>query len=278
MGVQADGTPAGATAYDERATRLSQAVTIEPVARISYGAHAGQHLEVFAPRRDTRSRLPVVAFLHGGAWMAGGLHWLRFMAPPVTALPALFVGVSYRLAPKYRWPAQYEDARDAMRCIRRLAPEHGGDPERIVVAGHSAGGHLASMVVLRCEAGAFAGCMPLSSPFDLRYGEVDEASSEARVYKYLLKQRSDDADASPILHVDGNVTPFHLGWGGRDMPHIRRAGEAMRKALAEQPGAVTAHVYPDDDHFATHTRLVESADDWYAQLRALLVTHPATQK
>jgi len=264
------GTPAGAAAYDELATRLSQAVTIQPSAQISYGEHPEQRIEIFAPTGPFGSGVPVVVFLHGGAWMAGGLHWLRFMAPAVTALPALFVGATYRLAPQHHWPAQYEDARDALRCVRRRAAEHGGDVDHIIVAGHSAGGHLASMVVLLGEAGVFAGCMPVSSPFDLRYGDVDEASSEARVYKYLLARRSDDAQASPILLVSGNVTPFHLSWGGHDMPHIQRAGEAMREALAAERGVVTTHVYPDDDHFATHTRLANPSDDWYARLRTLL--------
>ncbi len=266
----ATGTPRGAAAYDELATRLSRAAAIDPAARISYGDHPAQRLEIFAPPGAARTSLPIVVFLHGGAWMAGGLHWLRFMAPPVVALPALFVGVTYRLAPDHRWPAQYEDARDALHWLRRHAAEYGGDAGRIVVGGHSAGGQLASIVALRGEAGRFAGCMPVSTPFDLRYGDVDEASSEARVYKYLLARRSDDADASPILLVEGNVTPFHLSWGGSDLPHIQRAGAAMREALAAQPGKVTARVYPEDDHFATHTRLVDPADDWYAHLRGLL--------
>lgn len=264
------GRPAGAEAYAERATRLSQAVNLEPVAQLSYGSQAGQRLEIFAPQGVAASALPVVVFLHGGAWMAGGLHWLRFMAPAVTALPALFAAVTYRLAPRDRWPAQYEDARDALLCVRRCAERYGGDVQRMVIGGHSAGGQLASMVVLRGEAGPLLACMPVSSPFDLRYGDVDEASSEARVYRYLLQRRSDDADASPILFVEGNRTPFHLAWGGRDMPHIRRAGEAMRQALAGGAGEVTAHVYPDDDHFDTHMRLADPADDWYVRLHALL--------
>ena len=223
------------------------------------------------------SKLPVVAFLHGGAWIAGGLHWLRFMAPAVTALPALFVAVTYRLAPDHRWPAQYEDAREAFRWMRRHAAEYGGDPDRLVAAGHSAGGQLAAMVVLRGESGAFTACMPVSTPFDLRYGEVDEASSEARVYKYLLARRSDDQDASPILLVGGNATPFHLSWGGLDMPHIKRAGIAMREALAAEQCDITTHVYPGDDHFATHTRLADPGDQWYAQLRRLLAAPGTAQ-
>lgn len=267
---ESTGRPAGAEAYDERATRLSEAVSLEPAVQLSYGAQAAQRLEIFAPQGSMGAALPVVVFLHGGAWMAGGLHWLRFMAPAITALPALFAAVTYRLAPGDRWPAQYEDARDALLCVRRHAENFGGDSQRVVIGGHSAGGQLASMVTLRGEAGPLVACMPVSSPFDLRYGDVDEASSEVRVYKYLLRRRSDDADASPILFVEGNRTPFHLAWGGRDMPHIRNAGEAMRQALGTEAGSVTTHVYPDDDHFDTHMRLADPADDWYAHLRRLL--------
>jgi len=111
--------------------------------RVNYGTDRGQHLDVYAPMGA--SSLPVLLFLHGGAWINGHLGWLRFMAPALLSLPAILVAATYRLAPRCRWPAQEEDAHAALNVVYRAAAEWGGDdPGRIVIGGHSAGAQLAA--------------------------------------------------------------------------------------------------------------------------------------
>ena len=97
----------------------------------------------------------------------------------------------------------------------------------MVVGGHSAGGHLAAMAVLRREIPAVRACFPVSSPYNIQCGNVPEDSPENRVYKYLLNDRAEDFDASPIEFVAGNRTPFHIIWGERDFDRICRQGPPM---------------------------------------------------
>ena len=255
-----------AARYAEEVESLARDAGIAPIARLDYGADRGQWLDVYAPpgARD----LPVLIFLHGGAWINGHLGWLRFMAPPVTALPAILVATTYRLAPRCRWPAQYDDACAALKLVVDRIAEFGGDARRIVLAGHSAGGHLAALVTLQQRYAGFRACLPVSSSYDLQYGEVAQESHENRVYRYLFSDRHQDREASPIEFVTGNTVPFHLVWGERDLPHIAAASVCMVAALRAAACAVTYEVVPNATHFDTHLALRDPANPWYGRLKA----------
>ncbi len=251
-------------AYAERAMALGAAAP-EPTLRLSYGPDRAQKLDVYAPS-GARGR-PVLLFFHGGAWISGHLGWLRFMAPVVNAMGFVFVAGSYRLAPRLRWPAQYEDVRDALWFVSRNAGSFGGDPEQIAIGGHSAGGHLASLVALKQERPPVAACLPVSSSFDLQYGDVPLTSDSGRVYRYLFASRDQDREASPINFAVGNEAPFHISWGERDLERVRTSSERMTAALESGGSPVTHRIVPGASHFDTHLALSDPLDPWYSRLR-----------
>ncbi len=255
-----------ADAYGARAHALGCASALDPVATLAYGSDAQQRLHVYVPREAASKPLPVLLFFHGGAWVSGGLSWLRFMAPAVTALPAVFVAGTYRLAPAARWPAAYDDVRAALALVHERIGEYGGAADRIVVGGHSAGGHLSALAVLQSRRTPVKACFPVSSAFDLRYGDVPPESAEGRVYKYLFARRDQDAEASPVLHVHGNAVPFHVCWGESDFERIVRSSGALVRALRDAGSAVTQSVVAGAAHFETHLRLADPADPWYRRL------------
>lgn len=254
-----------AAQYAEHVEELGRRTPLEPLERLAYGPDRGQWLDVYAPpgARD----LPILVFFHGGAWVNGHLGWLRFMAPIVTALPAVLVAGTYRLAPRCRWPAQYEDVRDALRTVRENARRFGGHLDRIVLAGHSAGGHLAALVVLKREVPPVRACFPVSSSFDLQYGDVPLDSHVGRVYRYLFSARAQDRDASPLEFVAGNRVPFHVVWGEHDLRHVVTSSRAMVQALEREGSPVTHTVLAGASHFDSHLALANPADPWYARLR-----------
>ncbi len=106
-----------------------------------------QALDVFAPK-DAVDR-PVVLFVHGGAWMFGDKNMLglyrgvgRFFARH----GAVAVCVNYRLVPFVKHPEQVKDVARAFAWVRGHVRDYGGDPDRILLCGHSAGGHLAALL------------------------------------------------------------------------------------------------------------------------------------
>ena len=111
-----------------------------------YGAAPGQTLDIFAPAGADGSA-PVLLFIHGGYWRALDKSDHSFIAPSFNADGALVVVPNYDLCPAVTIEQIARQLADAVVWTRRHIALHGGDPRRIAIAGHSAGGHLAAMLL-----------------------------------------------------------------------------------------------------------------------------------
>ena len=117
---------------------------------LAYGPGPGETLDVFAPapaRRRPRGGAPVLVFIHGGYWRALDKSDHSFIAAPFTEAGACVVVPNYALCPAVTVPQITLQMAQALAWTWRHAAEWGGDPRRITVAGHSAGGHLAAMML-----------------------------------------------------------------------------------------------------------------------------------
>lgn len=117
---------------------------------IPYGAAPGETLDVFRTERADRAGAPVFVFIHGGYWRALDKRDHSFVAPALVDAGAMVVVPNYALCPAVTIEQITLQMVQALAWVYRHAHEHGGDPRRIVVGGHSAGGHLAAMM-LACE-------------------------------------------------------------------------------------------------------------------------------
>ena len=145
---------------------------------LRYGHGAGETLDLFpaaasAPRAS--SGAPVLIFLHGGYWRALDKSDSSFIAPVFNAHGAMVVVPNYALCPAVGIEHICLQLARAVAWVWRHAAEHGGDPTRIALAGHSAGGHLAAML-LSCRwkevdeqmpTQPLAGGLSISGLFDL---------------------------------------------------------------------------------------------------------------
>ncbi|MBX3601387.1 MAG: alpha/beta hydrolase [Rubrivivax sp.] len=130
---------------------------------VAYGSDASEHLDLFLPPRSgtTQRAAPVLVYIHGGYWRALDKRDQRFVAPPFTEAGALVVLPNYALCPAVRIEHIVLQMVQALAWVWRNAGHYGGDPSRIVVAGHSAGGHLATML-LQCRWHQVASDLPPS--------------------------------------------------------------------------------------------------------------------
>jgi acetyl esterase len=104
-------------------------------------------IRVYWPPNDSGATPPVVVFLHGGGWSVGDLDTYDGDARNhAVGSGAVVVSVDYRLAPEHPYPAAVEDAWAATQWVAAHACELGADPDRLAVAGDSAGGNLAAVV------------------------------------------------------------------------------------------------------------------------------------
>lgn len=105
-----------------------------------------QKLDLYLPKERTSEPLPVVCWIHGGAWRQGSKDRAGQLERLVASGGYAGVSIGYRLTDEAHWPAQIHDCKAAIRWIRAHAKEYGLDPDRIAVWGASAGGHLVAML------------------------------------------------------------------------------------------------------------------------------------
>jgi acetyl esterase/lipase len=134
------------------------AVTVER--NVLYDTIDGQKLYLDVARPKDGGPHPCVVVFHGGAWRGGSRRDISVgdkdkdgkvgpsILEDVAARGYVAVAPSYRLAPKFLFPAQIQDARAAVRFLRANAKAYGIDPDRVAAAGFSAGGHLALLLGL----------------------------------------------------------------------------------------------------------------------------------
>jgi arylformamidase len=123
---------------------------------LPYGALPAERLDIFPAEQPDA---PVLVFIHGGYWRSLDKADHSFIAPAFAAAGATVVVPNYSLCPAVGIEQITLQMVAAVEWVFRHAGEHGGDPRRIVVAGHSAGGHLAAML-LCCHWKQVAGDLP----------------------------------------------------------------------------------------------------------------------
>ncbi|MDM0024349.1 alpha/beta hydrolase [Variovorax saccharolyticus] len=247
---------------------------------VAYGPNPLQRYNVFAPPGARGA--PVLVFWHGGGWTNGYREYVSFMAPHVVRMGCILVAPSYRLAPQHPFPAAIDDALAALQHLTGHIGQCGGAADRIYLAGHSAGGHLAALTALRSAALEMAGvsparirgCLPISGIMDLHHPAPEPDSLEERVYKLVLSWRDQDATLSPLYWTAGNRIPFVLTCGASDSERVVRSNQRMSALLAAQPGASQFHIAAGLDHFGTHTALRQATAPWYGFLAKLLDGEP----
>ncbi len=103
--------------------------------------------DLYLPK--TKRIAPAVLLVHGGGWTGKDGRWqMDPIAKKLVKRGYVVLNVTYRLAPRWRFPAPVEDLQEAVKWLRTHATEHGIDPDRIATFGYSAGGYLATMVGL----------------------------------------------------------------------------------------------------------------------------------
>ena len=114
---------------------------------LRYGAGAGETLDLFPPTQPVAGGAPVLVFIHGGYWRSLDKAEHAFIAPAFNAAGALVVVPNYALCPAVTVEHIALQMASMLAWVWRHALEFGGDPARIALVGHSAGGHLATMLL-----------------------------------------------------------------------------------------------------------------------------------
>lgn len=251
-----------ASEYHAEVTRLAGDYG-ERARDFRYGGDPYNSVAVFASEQPTGD---VLCFIHGGGWTNGYKEWCAFMAPGLNAAGVTLVSIGYRLAPAHTFPTGLTDCEDAVAWTHRHIAEHGGDPQRLFVGGHSAGGHYASLIAVRhgwravkgVDAGAIRGCLPISGVY--LFGE----DSGMKIRPPFLGAPGNEVKASALLNLEPDPPPFFIAVGERDWPHLVSQSAEMETALRDIGGDVTRMVLAGCSHFEAHYTSGDPDGPWLA--------------
>jgi len=230
---------------------------IRQVAKAHYGPDKAQKLEMFVPA-GAKGPLPIVVFIHGGGWDSGDPYSYRFVARALAPHGYAVVLAGYRLYPHARYPDMLEDGAAALRWVADHAAEHGGDPSRIVLMGHSAGAYNAVMLGLDRQwlgrqglsADDLRGVVGLSGPYD--FYPFDKPSAI-----HSFGQAPDPLATQPINHARGDAPPLLLLTGDEDTTVRPRNALALAKAMTAAGESTKAVILKGVDHTGMVMKLAQ---------------------
>lgn len=201
---------------------------------IAYGADPRQQLDVYRPANGLKSKTAIV-FLYGGSWKSGARQQYRFVGQTLASKGYLTVIPDYRLYPAVRFPKFVDDAAAAIAWVHREIERYGGNPDRIVIAGHSAGAHSAALLVLDnhylksvgVPERAIVGWIGLAGPY--AFDPLKTASTKA------VFENAPNPDATrPIKNVRPGAPPTLLIHGFNDFTVDIRNSLELAKSLRAQ--------------------------------------------
>jgi acetyl esterase/lipase len=216
---------------------------------LSYGSDARQKLDVYAPQRPDHR--PVIIFFYGGTWTTGNKSDYAFVGAALAERGYVTVIPDYRLYPEVRFPAFVEDGARAVAWAQQHARDFGGDPDRLVLMGHSAGAHTAALLALNqsylaaagVEPHSIAGFIGLSGPYAL----VPDTDTLHAIFAAPYAP----SDWQPVQFADRSAPPTLLLHGADDKVVYSAHTEKLRDALLAKGVAVETHLYPGRGHADT---------------------------
>jgi acetyl esterase/lipase len=203
--------------------------------------------DVYAPANAADA--PVIVFFYGGSWESGKRKWYGYVGKTLANNGIVTVIPDYRKYPDVQFPVFIEDAANAVRWARDHAPEFGGDPSRLYVMGHSAGGQIAALIACDPRYLEAAG---------MRTGDLSGMIGLAGAYAFLpfVEEEPDifgasetsQYDSQPINFVHENEPPLLL-LQGKDDDEVEPSNAISMAAQARTAGSsVDLKLYPGVGH------------------------------
>lgn len=214
---------------------------------VAYGADARQKLDLYVPD-GLNGLAPVLLFFYGGSWQSGEKGWYRAVGQALAARKLIVAIADYRLYPQVKYPAFVEDGALAVKCLHDVVGAQGGDPDRLFLAGHSAGAYIAVMLAAhphflcdaRAEPGWIKGVIGIAGPYDF-LPLKDAALIE-------IFGGASQVVSQPITYAGGAHAPMLLVTGANDRTVRPRNVRRMAARLREGGTVVIEKVYPRTGH------------------------------
>jgi acetyl esterase/lipase len=233
-------------------------------------------LDLYLPSNATS--FPSLVWVHGGGLTGGSksTETGRQVARRLAEAGMAVAMVEYRLSPAVGFPGYVEDVAAAFAWVRATIARHGGNPQRVVLGGHSAGAYLALLVALDerylrahgLDGSALAGLVALSGQTSSHFTVREERKLGARIVV---------DEAAPLFHVGRRSFPFLIVTAGEDMPLRGEENRLLAAALREAGSAVEERTFEGRTHGTIFSR-IGTPDDAVAAMIIRFVQNAGPQR
>ena len=180
---------------------------------VSYGRHKEQYFLYYEPERITENK--IIIWVHGGGWNAGNPGLFDFVGQCIAGEGYRMVSVGYRLSPGYKYPCQIRDVCDAFNAAVKFLNSRNVDTSRIVMAGPSAGAHLASILCYSrkvqdkygVDISNIIGFIGSGGPYSFR---EDQSKTVSILLNQLFRKGYDRRNGEPVSLMSKNHIPMLL--------------------------------------------------------------------
>ena len=216
---------------------------------LAYGTDARQKMDIYAPLKPAAKPCTVM-FIYGGRWEGGEKHFYKFVGEAIASKGCTAAVIDYRVYPQVKYPGFVEDSAKAFVWLHAHAKEYGGDPDRLFIAGHSAGAYNAVMLAMHPSflknAGGdtrwIRGVIGLSGPYDFLPFDDDDIRA--------IFSTAKDTDTQPITYARAGLPPMLLLHGENDREVYPKNTRNLAAKLTAAGSPVEVRIYPDAQHEA----------------------------
>ncbi|MFZ1813503.1 MAG: flavin reductase [Rhizobiaceae bacterium] len=212
---------------------------------IRYGKRPRASLDLTSPKGAAKA--PCLAFIHGGFWQEGSKAGSGFAAAGMTEMGWATASIGYTLTPQVGLDEILAEIAAAIRHLHANAANLGIDAGRIVLAGHSAGAHLAASILAGLAggdvAGMIAGCLLISGVYDLEPVAASCVNDLAGIAPSQVKT------LSPLLYEPRNDVPLLCLVGADEPSMFREQTQALEEAWKPDLSSIATSIEPARDHF-----------------------------
>jgi acetyl esterase/lipase len=225
---------------------------ISRIPNLTYGPLERQKLDVYQPVNFKGPR-PVMVFTYGGGFKQGSKDEYTFVAEAFSSLGYVTVIFDYRLYPKTTWPAYLEDGAQAVAWVNTNIAKYGGDPKRILIAGHSAGAYIAAMLAVNPDYlraanvpdGTIKAALTFSGPYEFwNPNQKAHGGFIGADIQEVMGPAETASQTQPIKYVNASTPPFVIIHGTDDGLLEPAQARAMKQKLEDAKVKVIYLEYP----------------------------------
>jgi acetyl esterase/lipase len=220
---------------------------------VAFGPDPRQRLDVYVPKAASDHPRPIIIFFYGGSWNSGTKSGYSFVGRALASRGFVVAIPDYRLVPQVRYPTFLHDNAAAVRWVRIHSRDFGGDADRLILAGHSAGAYNAAMLALDPrflaeDRKAVRGLIGLVGPYDF-------LPFDGPVVQHTFGGIGDPTETQPIHYVRPGDPPAFLATGDKDDTVRPANSDSLTAKLRAAGSDVERHRYPEVGHAGVVTAI-----------------------